>query len=110
VSYRVTIALDPSDLPLRSGMTANTEIVRERRQDVLVVPNRAIWIDANTGRPFVEKSVDGETVVSYIEQGVSNDEFSEIVGGLQEGERLIVRSASIRDRFREVVTGSMTGQ
>jgi HlyD family secretion protein len=110
VSYRVTIALDPGDLPLRSGMTANTEIIREQRQDVLVVPNRAIWIDANTGRPFVEKSVDGEAVVAYIEQGVSNDEFSEIVSGLEEGERLIVRSASIRDRFREVVTSSMTGQ
>ena len=110
VSYRVTIALGPSDLPLRSGMTANTEIIREQRQDVLVVPNRAIWIDAKTGQPFVEKSVDGEMVVAYIEQGVSNDEFSEIVSGLQEGERLIVRSASIRDRFREVVTSSMTGQ
>jgi hypothetical protein len=30
--------------------------------------------------------------------------------GLQEGDRLIVRTASIRDRFRDVVTMPMTGQ
>jgi multidrug efflux pump subunit AcrA (membrane-fusion protein) len=110
VSYRVTVALDPTDLPLRSGMTANAEIIRERREDVLLVPNSAIWIDAKTGQTFVEKSVGDQVVIAYVEQGLVNDEFSEIVSGLQEGDRLIVRSASIRDRFREVVTGSMTGQ
>jgi hypothetical protein len=54
--------------------------------------------------------VDGQAVVSFIEQGLSNDEFSEIQAGLEEGDRLRVPSASIRDRFRDVVTSSMTGQ
>jgi RND family efflux transporter MFP subunit len=115
VSYRVTIALEPAEaemegLPLRSGMTADVEIVREQREDVLLVPNRAIWIDSASGRPFVERDVGGEVEVAFIEQGLSNDEFSEVKAGLEEGERLRVPSASIRDRFREVVTSSMTGQ
>jgi HlyD family secretion protein len=110
VSYKVIVALDPTELPLRPGMTANTEIVRERREDALVVPNRAIWIDAKTGDPFVEKWVGDETVVSFIEQGSHNDEFSEVLSGLQEGDRLVVRAVSIRDRFRDVVTMPMTGQ
>jgi HlyD family secretion protein len=115
VSYRVTIALDPAapesdPLPLRGGMTADAEIVREQREDVLLIPNRAIWIDAQSGRPFVERDVDGQVVVTFIEQGLSNDEFSEVIDGLQEGDLLLVPSASIRDRFREVVTSSMTGQ
>jgi hypothetical protein len=91
-------------------MTANTEIVRERRDDVLLVPNRAIWIDSETGRPFVEKSRDNEIVVAFIEQGLTNDEYSEVLDGLQEGEELLVRIDSVRDRFRSVVTTSMTGQ
>jgi hypothetical protein len=91
-------------------MTADAEIVREQREDVLLIPNRAIWIDAQSGRPFVEQDVDGEVVVTFIEQGLSNDELSEVTSGLQEGDRLRVPSASIRDRFREVVTSSMTGQ
>jgi HlyD family secretion protein len=110
VSYKVTVALDPTELPLRPGMSANTEIVRERRDEVLVIPNRAIWIDAKTGQPFVEQIVEDGIAVVYVEQGISSDEFSEIVSGLSEGDRLVLRSASIRDRFREVVTSSMTGQ
>jgi hypothetical protein len=96
-------------------MTANTEIIRERREDVLLVPNRAIWIDSKTGQPFVErrlptKSAGEQVAIVYIEQGLANDTFSEVLSGLQEGDQLIVRSASIRDRFREVVTMPMTGQ
>ena len=90
-------------------MTANVEIVREQREDVLLVPNRAIWIDSASGHPFVERDVDGEAVVTFIEQGLSNDEFSEVMSGLEQGDRLQVPSASIRDRFRDVVTSSMTG-
>ena len=110
VSYQVTIAIAPTDLALRAGMTANAEIVREQREDVLLVPNRAIWIDAQSGRPLVEREVEGEPVVTYIEQGLANDEFSEVLSGLNAGDTLIVRSGSIRDRFRDVVTKSMTGQ
>lgn len=110
VSYKVTIAIEPTDLALRTGMTANAQIVREQREDVILVPNRAIWIDAQSGRPFVERRVDGQAVITYIEQGLSNDEFSEVLNGLQAGDLLLVRSGSIRDRFRDVVTKSMTGQ
>jgi HlyD family secretion protein len=110
VSYRVTIAIDPTDLPLRGGMTANTDIVRERRDNVLLVPNRAIWIDSTTGKPFVERKVGDQIVVAFIEQGMSNDEYSEALSGLQEGDLLAVPSVSVRDRFRAVVTSSMTGK
>jgi HlyD family secretion protein len=109
ISYRGTVAIKPTDLAIRSGMSVNTEIVRDSVEDALLIPNRAIWIDTDTGQPFVEKLVDGETVVATIEQGLSNEEMSEITGGLEEGDQLIVRAVSIRDRFRDVVTTSMTG-
>jgi HlyD family secretion protein len=110
VSYLVTIEIDHTDLSLRGGMTANTEIIQERQDDVLLVPNRAIWIDAETGRLFVEKPVDGEITTVFIEQGVTNDRVSEVLSGLEEGDQLVVRSASVRERFRSVVTMPMTGQ
>ncbi len=109
VSYRVTIEIGPTDLPLRGGMTANVEIVRERREGVLLVPNRAIWIDSETGQPFVEKLVNGEPVVTVIKQGMANEQFSEVLDGLQAGDQLLVRSASVRERFREAVTMPMLG-
>jgi RND family efflux transporter MFP subunit len=110
VSYRVTIEINPTNLPLRGGMTANTEIVRDRRENALLVPNRAVWIDADTGQPFVEKMVEGEIVIAVIEQGITNEQVSEVLSGLEEGDQLAVRSVSLRERFRDVVTMPMTGQ
>ncbi len=110
VSFQVTIEISETALPLRGGMTANVEIVQEQREDVLVVPNRAIWIDSDSGRPFVEKIEEEQIVAVFIEQGISNEEMSEVLSGLQENDKLVVRSVSIRDRFRSVVTMPMTGQ
>ncbi|MBN1246785.1 MAG: efflux RND transporter periplasmic adaptor subunit [Anaerolineae bacterium] len=109
VSYEVTVEIDETDLVLRDGMTANMEIIREERTDVVLVPNIAVWIDSDTGRQFVERQ-SGETIeIAYIEQGISNDQFSEVISGVEAGDRLVLRSSSIRDRFREVMTASMTG-
>ena len=116
VSYQVTIEINVcrscslTNLALRGGMTANTEIIRDRREDVLLVPNRAIWIDADTGQPFVEKMIDGEVTIAIIEQGAANEQISEVLAGLDEGDQLLVRSVSLRERFRDVVTMPMTGQ
>ena len=112
VSYLVTVEIDETDLPLRGGMTANVEIIRERREDALLVPNRAIWIDADTGQAYVEKMVGdaGEVSIVFIEQGAANEQVSEVLAGLDDGDRLVVRSASLRERFRDVVTMPMTGQ
>jgi RND family efflux transporter MFP subunit len=109
ISYRATVSVAPQTLPIRGGMTANTEIVRDSAEDVLLIPNRAIWIDTDTGKPFVEKLVGEEIVITSIEQGLANEEMSEITRGLEDGEKLVVRDVSIRERFRNVVTTSMTG-
>jgi HlyD family secretion protein len=110
VSYGVTIETEPAGLPLRGGMTVDAEIVTDQREDVLLVPNRAIWIDADTGQPFVERKLAEDIITVNIEQGLANDEFSEVLSGLNEGDTLVVRSASVRERFREMMTRSMGGQ
>jgi len=42
VSYATMLTLDNSDLSLRPGMTATAEILVDRREDVLLVPNAAL--------------------------------------------------------------------
>jgi len=42
VLYPVTIRLDETDLPLRSGMTVNVTFPIEQRKDTLIVPFRAV--------------------------------------------------------------------
>lgn len=107
VTYQVRIDLAPSELALRSGMSANAELIKERRENVLVIPNQAIWIDPDTRQAFVERQEGDQSVAVLIQQGLANNDFSEVTAGLQAGDRLVVRSASIRDQFRELVTSTM---
>ncbi len=109
VSYRVTIASEPTTLPLRAGMTANTEIVKEQRDNVLLVPNLAIALDSETGGKYVDrKTATGSERVEIV-TGLSTDLFSEVVAGLQEGDQVVVSSPSARDQFRELMESSFSG-
>jgi HlyD family secretion protein len=109
VSYRVTIESEATDLPLRGGMTANTEIVRDRRQDVLLVPNLAISIDPESGRKTVTRQTDAGIQRVEIATGLSTDLFSEVTAGLDDGDVVVITSASAREQFREMMGSSFMG-
>ncbi|MBI3536212.1 MAG: efflux RND transporter periplasmic adaptor subunit, partial [Chloroflexi bacterium] len=89
VNYVVTLTLNPGDVPVKIGMTANASIVVGRKDDVLLVPNRAVR--ANGAKRFVaiQKSPD---VVEEVEVklGLANDQETEVISGLQEGQQLVV--------------------
>jgi HlyD family secretion protein len=105
VSYEVSLALDPSSLEeegrfVRAGMTANARLLTAQREDVLLLPSRAIIIDRQEGRYYVDLIVpgaEGEETVERVEVrvGLRDDEgFTQIVDGLQEGDRVRVNTAA----------------
>ena len=101
VSYPVRIALDATDLSLRAGMTANATITTEQHQGVLVIPNRAVQIDRETGQLFVEKLDDGLPKRVEITTGLRNEATSEVISGLEEGDVLVIRTISGRERLQQ---------
>jgi HlyD family secretion protein len=101
VSYKVRVNLEPSDAPLRAGMTANVDIVTQRRQDVLLVPNRFITIDRLSGRTFVDRLVDQEIQPIEIQTGLRDETYSEVLAGLQEGDVVALVQQSSREQLRE---------
>jgi len=90
VSYIVTISIDPTDAPIRAGMSAIVEIITDTRDGVLVVPNRFIRIDRNTGRAYVNVKRGDRVVEVEIVTGLRNDSESEVVQGLSEGDTVII--------------------
>lgn len=91
VSYIVRVDLEPSDVPLLSGMTATVDIAVEQREGVLRIPNWAIRIDRRTGETFVNvRGPDGGLLEVEIELGLRGDTFSQVVSGLEEGEEVVV--------------------
>jgi HlyD family secretion protein len=101
VSYVVRVGFDPSPVPLRSGMTANITIVTERRENVLLMPSRAISADRETGLFYVERlKDDGEIERVEVEIGIQDATYTEVLRGLEEGDQLVIGGVSTRDRLR----------
>lgn len=105
VSYPVTIVLDPTNEALRSGMSATASITVSEDRDVLVVPNRAIQIDRETGKAYVDKVVDGTPVRTEIRLGLRNEVQSQVLEGLQDGDVVAILAANRRDRLQQLFFG-----
>jgi multidrug efflux pump subunit AcrA (membrane-fusion protein) len=86
VSYVVRFDLAGGDERLREGMTANVDIVTARRENVLVVPFRALTKEG--GKTFAEvRAADGAFRRSEVTTGLEGDDGAvEIRSGLQEGD------------------------
>ena len=92
-TYPVHLALDNADRPVRVGMTANARLLTAQREGVLLVPNRAVTPDRQTGRYYVtlvETGPDGEETARQVEVtiGLRDTQFTQILDGLEEGDRV----------------------
>jgi len=87
VTYGVKIAFDTQDERIKPGMTIDASIITERKDSIVLVPNAAV--QAQSGQVFVEV-MQSETPQSIpVEVGLSNELFTEIVSGLQEGDEVV---------------------
>src|SRR3989338_7223724 len=88
-TYKVTFNFQtPIDFA-KSGMTANISVIVAEKIGVLAVPMRAI--DFRTDGAFVKVLVDGQIIDRKIIIGIrSSDGLVEILGGLTEGEQILL--------------------
>jgi len=90
VLYEVKIDFAvPEGSGLRVGMSAEADIVINERNNVLLVPSRAIREDSE-GNPVVKVVVNEQTEERPVVIGISDDFDTEIVSGLNEGEVVLV--------------------
>lgn len=90
IYYKTTVYLDETDKELKSGMTANVDIITGTVVAALYLPNRAIKQD-DEGKRYVEILKLGATAERIdIETGIKADIGTEIKSGLQEGQEVIV--------------------
>jgi len=103
VTYDVIVGVDNTDLRLRPGMTANVTITTAHRENVLRVPNRALRFRppdaAADGAVAAPATIQGARVwlldgsrtpeAKPVRTGIADDQFTEIVSGLDEGTRVI---------------------
>jgi len=100
VNYPVTVALDKPDTStslsasqqIRPGMTANVTIVVEQRDNILLVPNRAVKTSGK--QKIVTVIKDGKPAPVNVTLGMSSDTQSEVTSGLNEGDVVQVQQTT----------------
>jgi len=88
VTYLIHVTLTDKNPRLRPGMTATASILVDQRTGVLYVPNRAIRVQRNMRT--IQVLENGAVVEKQIRTGLSNEQFTEVVEGLKEGEQVVM--------------------
>ena len=113
VTYTVIVKVQNPDGKLLPGMTANVSLILENRDDVLVVPNSAFRFKPSNGQSSGEMGPPGpggghkqnvaevtkpalytldkkkKPVKIEVEKGITDGQNTEIISGVEEGERVI---------------------
>ncbi len=106
VAYPVTVRVESEDAPFKVGMNANVTIETRRLEDVVVVENRAVQIDRETGKAYVDKVVDDQTLVrTEITLGQRGTTVSQVLSGLQAGDIIAIQQTSRREQLRQAIGG-----
>jgi multidrug efflux pump subunit AcrA (membrane-fusion protein) len=88
VSYNVKITFNEQAEEVKPGMSVMAEIIINEKQDILIVSNSAVKSQRNSN--YVElMDSSGEIKIQPVEIGISNDLFTEIVSGLEEGDIVV---------------------
>jgi len=118
-TFDVTVTMDKTP-KLKAGMTVDAELTVAKKQNVLMLPVAAI--QQKDGKSYVipAKSEDAKSQgnnskngpsqmqMVEVETGISNDEYIEIVSGLNEGD-MVLMSASSDDSSSSNRMGGMMG-
>jgi RND family efflux transporter MFP subunit len=89
VSYKTTITLENPGEELKDGMSATADIIIDRRNNVLLIPNRAI--QGSVENPWVEVIINDKAEKRQVTLGLSDGTYTEVLSGLKQGEKVVLR-------------------
>lgn len=87
-TYTMTLQFIEDDKRVKSGMTANIDIITDSRENVISIPARAVI--TKNGDKFVRILENGELIEVTVETGIRGiDGKVEILSGIEEGDMVI---------------------
>jgi len=95
VYYETTITLENPVASLKDGMTATAEVIIERHDDVLVIPNRALlgtWGENATVEVYIDGQIEEREITLRLTDGIN----TEVLSGLKEGDEVVLRASEER--------------
>lgn len=93
VTYNATIGFDTPDPRIKPGMSVSASIITGVKQDVIIVPNSAVKTQGTAN--YVEVLNSGTTPKrAKVQVGTANNTDTEIVSGLNVGDKVVTRTIS----------------
>ncbi len=96
-SYATTVTLGNNTAGLRDGMSATAEVIIERRDGVLLIPNKAVR--GSLENPKVRVLTAGQQEEREITLGLSDGTNVEVLSGLEEGEKVVLPASGEQPGF-----------
>jgi HlyD family secretion protein len=100
VTYETVLKVDNREMLLRHGMTANIRVVIAQKDDVLLIPNKALRVRIETSEAVKDAAkgpgawvLEGKRPVRrQLKTGISDEENTEVAEGLGEGDLVITET------------------
>ena len=86
-TVKVTVEVFDKTLSVKPGMFVEVRIVVGQKEDVLVIPRKAVLYKQNLTHVFVIQQ--NQVSQRQVELGLTEEDMVEITGGLEEGEEII---------------------
>ncbi|MDD3034344.1 MAG: efflux RND transporter periplasmic adaptor subunit [Bacteroidales bacterium] len=129
VTYEVVVNAPNPDYKLKPGLTANITITTEEKDNILLVPSKALRFTPETGETKSEtkidtvkqapesatktlwvKKPDGNISPVKVSAGVSDGIYTEVSGEIREGDLVVTGMTSAPDKMVAKGSGSDTGK
>jgi len=89
VQFPVTILLDPTEVPLKGGLTATADIAVSSAENVLLVPRAAVSTTSQ-GSFVTVMDATGKQEKRQVTIGSEGLQFAEVKSGLNEGDNVVI--------------------
>lgn len=96
VNYPVIVGITNPDGSIEPGMTANLNIVVAQRDNVLMIPTRAIHSQGT--QKTVTVLYKGQTLSVPITTGLASDQNVEVTSGLQQGDLIVLNQSQTQSQ------------
>lgn len=89
--YKVHIEIPNSENKIKVGMVADVTLTLKEKKDVISIPSEAIMQEGEDFYVYLADKEGKTAVKAMIEKGVENSEMTEIVKGIEKGDKVIVK-------------------
>jgi macrolide-specific efflux system membrane fusion protein len=88
--YEVNIL--PKRVPaiFRSGMSANVDIIEQRKENILTIPLEAVKQDQEGSFVFISEGTDKKPLKRRVQLGIADDKNVEVVSGLEATDKIVI--------------------